>query len=172
MRIFHFLWESFKWEDVINENLNASDHFLNKPDCFGIYYITGSHFIYGQNTLLYLGKAQEQRFGYRLNQHDDFDITNIPAIKYLYIGKLLNRDDGNFNSWGDAINLSEKLFINSLLPAYNSQNIKGILQEDQYADIHICNWNDIGILLPEISGLRFSGKYWDQDKYPEKTLSE
>jgi len=85
---------------------------------------------------------------------------------------LLNRDDGNFNSWGDAINLSEKLFINSLLPAYNSQNIKGILQEDQYADIHICNWNDIGILLPEISGLRFSGKYWDQDKYPEKTLSE
>lgn len=172
MRIFHFTWESYNWEDVISENLNSTEHFLNGSDCFGLYYITGSHFIYGQETLLYLGKAQEQRFGFRLNQHDDFDNTNIPFIKKLFIGKLLKRDDGNEDSWGDAIDLSEKLFINCLVPALNSQNVKGLLNKEQYGDVLVCNWNDIGFILPEISGFRFSEKYWDQKKYPEKTLCE
>lgn len=172
MTIYHFTWESFEWDHVISENLNSNKHFLNESDCYGLYYITGSHFLYGQNTLLYLGKSQDQRFGYRLSQHSDFDFTNVPRINKLYIGKLLNRDDGNSKSWGEAINLSEKLFINSLLPAMNSQNIKGILDNEIYGEIVICNWNDIGFLLPEISGYRFSGKYWDEQKYPENPLTE
>lgn len=172
MKLFHFSWESYEWIDVISQNLNSNNHFLNNPDCYGLYYITGSHFVYGQNTLLYFGKSQDQRFGYRLYKHSDFDITNIPRINKLYIGKLLNRDDGNKETWGDAINLSEKVFINCLLPAMNSQNVKGILDQEVYGDLMICNWNDIGLLLPEISGYRFSGKYWDQSKFPEIPLSE
>lgn len=172
MRIFHFSWESYKWADVISQNLNSSNHFLNSPNCYGLYYITGSHFVYGQNTLLYFGKAQEQRFGYRLNQHDDFDVSNIPNINNLYVGKLLKRDDGNEKTWGEAIDLSESLFINCLIPAMNSKSIKWVLDDKKYGDILICNWDDIGFLLPEISGYRFSGKYWNQTNYPEIVLSE
>lgn len=52
----------------------------------------------------------------------------------------------------------------------NSSNLKWVADEKTYGDILICNWVDIGFLLPEISGYRFSGKYWDQDQYPEKLL--
>ncbi len=172
MQLYHIYWESFDWSEVISSTLDSPNHFLNGPDCYGLYYITGSHFIYGNNTLLYLGKAQEQRFGYRLNQHDDFDVTNIPSIKQLYIGKFIKRDSVNESNWGDVIDLSEKLIINSIIPAMNSSNIKGILDEKQFGEILICNWNDIGFLLPEISGFRFSSKYWDSNKYPEICLSE
>jgi len=172
MQVFHFTWESYDWTEMVSLKLDSSSHLLNKPDCYGLYYITGSHFIYGQNTLLYLGKAQEQRFGYRLNQHEDFCVTNIARINRVYIGKLLKRDDVTEENWGDAIDLSEKLLINSIIPAMNSNHIKWVLDENTYGNIHICNWNDIGFLLPEISGCRFSDKYWDTTKYPEITLSE
>lgn len=172
MQVFHFAWESYDWAEMVSGKLDKSTHVLNKPDCYGLYYITGSHFIYGQNTLLYLGKAQEQRFGYRLSQHEDFNVTNITNIHRLYIGKLLKRDSANEENWGDVIDLSEKLLINSMIPAMNSTHIKWVLDENTYGDILICNWNDIGFLLPEVSGYRFSNKYWDTTKYPENALSE
>lgn len=172
MKVFHIAWESYDWAEIISNKLDSSSNVINKADCYGLYYITGSHFIYGQNTMLYLGKAQEQRFGYRLSQHDDFSVTNIPNINRLYIGKFLKRDSVNEANWGDAIDLSEKLLINSMIPAMNSTSIKWVLDENIYGDILICNWNDIGCLLPEISGCRFSSKYWDLNKYPEIALSE
>ena len=83
MRVFHFKWESYKWEDVISTSLSSPNHFLNNSDCYGLYYITGSHYIYGKDILLYLGKAQDQRFGYRLNQHSDFDYREPLKMPFL-----------------------------------------------------------------------------------------
>lgn len=161
MRIFHFTWSSYEWADVISLGLGNPTHPLNGPDCFGLYYITGSHFVYGQETMLYLGKAQEQRFGYRLNQHEDFNTTNVPSIKKVYVGKLLAWDAATKETWGETIGLSETLFINSHLPAMNATGVKWVVDEKTFGDILICNWNDLGFVLPEISGARFSGKYWN-----------
>ncbi|HOC29869.1 MAG TPA: hypothetical protein PKH40_09320 [Treponemataceae bacterium] len=47
-----------------------------------------------------------------------------------------------------------------------------LVDSETYGDILVCNWGDIGFLLPEISGLRFTGKYWDPQAYPEKILTE
>jgi len=109
MKIFHFGWEKHQWQEVVSQKLDSPSHFLNTDNCYGLYYITGTHFVYGQNTLLYIGMAQEQKFGHRLNQHDDFDITNIPKIEYLYVGRLIERDDGTPENWNSAIDISEKM---------------------------------------------------------------
>jgi len=122
--------------------------------------------------MLYIGKAQLQRFGYRLSQHDDFIVTNIPRISRIYVGKLLERDQANMENWGDVIHLTENLFINSHVPAMNAMSVKWLLDEETYGDILVCNWGDIGFILPEISGYRFSSKYWNQQNYSEKTLTE
>ena len=64
------------------------------------------------------------------------------------------------------------MLINTHLPAMNSNGVKWVLDESRYGDILVCNWGDIGNILPEISGFRFSSKYWDKDKYPAKYMQE
>jgi hypothetical protein len=45
---------------------------FNKSDDYGLYQIYGTHSIYGIDTLLYIGKAQEQKFCVRIPQHQNW----------------------------------------------------------------------------------------------------
>lgn len=162
VKIYHLLWEKVEYQDF--ESLNEKKH-------YGIYQIYGDHPIYGRDILLYIGKAQEQTFAQRLSQHDDFEETNLRITK-LYIGMFLNMDDNNYVNWGDSIDEAEKILIKAHCPAYNSSMIKGIITDDSLSNIVIFNWGDFGQLLPEISGLRFSKKYWDNWDEKAKYLEE
>ena len=43
------------------------------PRDYGLYQIYGHHPAYGQDVLLYIGKAQDQNFGVRLDRRWEFD---------------------------------------------------------------------------------------------------
>lgn len=57
----HIEWEGPKLLSDINN--------LNDPKYdYGVYQIYGGHPVYGTNILLYIGKADKQTFGVRINQ--------------------------------------------------------------------------------------------------------
>jgi hypothetical protein len=158
VEIVHLLWKEYEWND------NVFTKFNSKND-YGIYQIYGDHPVYGENTLLYIGKARKQTYSVRLEQHNDLIESHISKFRKLYLSYFCNTEDINYKNWGDYIDFSEKLLINSHFPAYNSQDIKGVIDKDFFKnEILILNWEERGKLLPEVSSLRYSYYYWS-DKH-------
>ena len=61
VKLIEIEWEGpFTMEEISNKN---------KSDDFGIYMAYGQHRIYGENVLLYVGKAEQQKFSVRILQH-------------------------------------------------------------------------------------------------------
>lgn len=138
---------------------------------FGLYQIYGDHPVYGDDKLLYIGKAQMQTFKKRLFQHGDFNETHIKRFTRIHIGRIKKSNSDNLKTWGEIINNIEALLISSHFPAYNSTGIKGILTKKDLENILIVNEGDYGSLLPEISGFKYTYKLWDSKKYPDEFLS-
>ena len=57
---------------------------------YGVYQLYGAHFVYGDDVLRYIGKAAEQTFGVRLQQHvqdwlaDEHDVRRVA----VYVGRV------------------------------------------------------------------------------------
>ena len=155
MEIIHLNWEEYDWNDGF-EQFNEKKH-------YGIYQVYGDHPVYGENALLYIGKAREQTYSARLSQHDDFIYTHLSTFRRLHLSYFLKSDDINYDNWGESIDLVEKVLINSHCPAYNAQDVKGILDDKTIGkDVLILNWGARGKLLPEVSSLRYSYYYWNK----------
>ena len=123
----------------------------------GIYQIYGSHPLYGNDVLLYIGKAQAQTFCTRIKQ-EGWEITNDPNTIKVYIGRLIGEKSVSKREWKTQINLAEKLLIYSHAPAYNSSNLNS-LPEKEVVETTVFNWGSHRQLYPEVSGRRWSSKY-------------
>lgn len=132
---------------------------------FGIYQFYGCHPVYGLDTLLYIGKAQEHPFSSRMcgDYHQiRFGKYWTPADMSLNIGRLVGSSTPSDQEWSNEINLAEKLLIYAHSPAWNSQELNlQITQDHELFNIHVFNWGKYKRLLPEVSGRRYA---WD---YPE-----
>lgn len=159
VKLFHVSWEKYDWENIDLDQLNEGHH-------YGIYQIYGTHPIYGKDSLLYIGKAQDQTFGNRLKQHWDFDVNHFSEISYLHIG-MIQKWDGYANhvNWGDVINDIERVLIVANCPAFNSIGIKGTVETKYIEHLLVINWGNYGRMLPEVSSLKYSSKYWDAKNY-------
>ena len=71
----------------------------------------GTHTIFGQNSLLYIGKAEQQKFKHRFIQHKEWMHREISDLE-IYIGRI-----GGVNPplsdkiWTESIDCAEKLLI-------------------------------------------------------------
>jgi len=155
MKIIHLVWREFEWDESIYTEFNT------KKD-YGIYQIYGDHPVYGENTLLYIGKTREQTYSLRLSQHNELNECHISKFRKLHLSYFCITEDVNRNNWGDYIDLSEKLLINAHFPAYNLQEIKSPLKKVFKKNILILNWEERGKLLPEVSSLRYSYHYFNK----------
>jgi hypothetical protein len=132
---------------------------LNEDIDFGIYQIYGSHPLYGNDVLIYIGKAQAQTFYTRIKQ-EGWENTNDPNTIKVYIGRLIGKKSVSESEWDTQINLAEKLLIFSHAPALNSSNLNS-LPEKELVEITVFNWGSHRQLYPEVSGKRWSSKYDD-----------
>ncbi|NQT76432.1 MAG: hypothetical protein HQ565_01875 [Bacteroidetes bacterium] len=126
---------------------------------YGIYQIYGTHAIFGENTLLYIGKAQEQTFAARISQHKEWLFEELGELKY-FIGQLGGIKLATEKEWTQEINDAEKLLIYFSSPPYNSQNI------NDYGDVSetiILNFGKRNRLPMEVSTL-----YYESDFGKEK----
>jgi hypothetical protein len=161
IQIIHLLWREHQWSDDIYKKFNSSED-------YGIYQIYGDHPVYGENLLLYIGKAQDQTYSMRLTQHFNGGFiteSHIPKFTRLHLSYFCKTDGVNNDNWGEYIGLVEKILINAHFPAYNSQEIKGVMDKEQFKkELLIMNWEERGKLLPELSSLRYSYHFWDDKR--------
>jgi len=99
------------------------------PD-YGLYQIYGWHPIHKDNTLLYVGKAQEQTFSERFKQHNSKEGL-LGDEKYknkikVRLGRLKDSKylkDNSWRLWNMDINIAESILIHKYSPNYNSSGL-------------------------------------------------
>lgn len=161
IKVINILWEKIPFDfEIIKTKNSESD--------FGLYQVYGKHNVYGQNALLYIGQSNIQKFSNRLKDRWEF-IESSCIPKFICLGKIVKSKNASepfeyeINEWEKIINIAEKILIKTHTPAMNKQDVTGLFNKEQDENYLILNWGDYGKLLPEVSNLRFSYKYWDYE---------
>jgi len=128
----------------------------NEEIDYGIYQIYGNHPVYGNDVLLYIGKAAYQTLGKRISQENWLD-TNDSNNTKIYVGRFHGFRNPTEIEWELEIDLAERLLIYVHKPAYNARSISS-LKDSEFQDIHILNWGNYRSLFPEVSGIRWTSK--------------
>jgi len=124
---------------------------------YGIYQVYGHHPLYGHSVLLYIGLANDQTFGVRLNQEGWLYGTDPYNVQF-YVGRLAGRRAVTYEEWGERIKQAEKLLIYAHLPAFNTSNTKSI-PEAYVLRNRVFNWGAYRSLFPEVSGDRYTSRF-------------
>jgi hypothetical protein len=142
-----------KWEGPYNNNLKDSIVID-----IGIYQIYGLYPSHNRNSLLYIGKTDID-FLQRLEQHKwiqgidwEKQISDSNNIE-IYLGKIEKK-------YTIYLNKIESLLIFAHKPIFNIKEKNSIPEYDD--PIRILNWENFKYLMPEVSTLRWSKKYWDK----------
>ena len=137
-------WEGpYSLSDVILKMIDGGRPPHYDGEDYGIYQIYGRHILNGDDTLLYVGKATNQRFSTRFKQHKRWLINEEKIRIYLgrtYHPKRHDKDD-NWDTWKRDMELAEKLIINKYSPNYNSRSISQPPKLGKYQRIEL---NHIG----------------------------
>jgi hypothetical protein len=132
--------------------------FCDDDKDYGLYQIYGAHQLYGNDVLLYIGKAVRQTFGVRIKQ-EEWEYENDPLGYKIYLGRFIScATKISGDEWNRSIDIAEKLLIFAHKPCRNSSNLN-FVKEDDIQDIFVYNWGAYRQLLPEVSGLRWSSKF-------------
>ena len=154
MRVIHLQWEGPLTIDQAEAKRGAED--------YGIYQFYGHHPAYGRDALLYLAKAQDRRFGVRIAEYHLGEWDNITSI---HLGRISDAGrQPSAEDWGKLIEQVESLLIYAHKPSFNAKSIKNI-DHSALESLHVLNWGDFRSLLPEVSGERFTMKYWSLENY-------
>jgi len=131
---------------------------------WGVYQIYGCHPVYGNDVLLYIGKAERQTFGKRLSAEKWWDYLPDPTNTSVYFGRLAGEMASSNDTWDKMIDRAERLLIFTHRPAWNAQMNLGTLDKE-LQDIHLFNWGAHRRLLPEVSGGRWTARLSTMEKY-------
>ena len=135
-----------------NKNISVNDEYKD----FGVYQVYGFHPIYGNDVLLYIGKAAQQTFAKRLSQEAwEFNVDHKNIT--FYVGRLFSDTQPNSeDEWDNMIDQAERMLIYAHEPARNSSNILNVTKDKaklkEFKNIRIFNYDNYRSLMPEISG--------------------
>jgi hypothetical protein len=152
-RVFDVFWEgSYSWG---NHNQSIRDSHV-------LYALYGSHPVYGQNALLYIGMT-ERGVGIRLSEHADWieDESDQIKIRVASMGEITSwegwdEEDRYPRAKREDVEAAEALLIYAHQPAYNTRNKESL---EKARAIRIFNTGKYGSLLPEISCRYFSDNW-------------
>jgi hypothetical protein len=154
--LVHIQWSGPYPFGRVGEFTRASD--------YGIYQVCGRHPVYGAPALLYLGKAQEQTFGVRLQQENWRAWQEDHGSIEVYLGRLSGSATPDNVVWNEQIARAERLLIYAHRPAHNAMGLNRN-SDPEVGSLHILNWGERGCLLPEVSGARWSARFAVMDSY-------
>jgi hypothetical protein len=143
-KLLRLVWEGpLTYREVIGKAANTD---------YGLYQIYAHHTVFGPNSLVYIGKAEQQTFAVRFTQHWENWLTNEREAT-IYLGRVWwedRRQDDEWAEWAQLVSDAEKLLIHWHTPPYNSQ----FITEYSGRPLHVQCWGDRGRLLPEFSSHR------------------
>ena len=141
--------------DYDGENYMLKKAKLDDKIDFGVYQVYGFHPVYGNNVLLYIGKAKEQTFAKRLSQEGweyNADYKNLQ----IYVGRLFSNEELTLSKWSEFVDIAESMLIYAHAPAMNSSNILNISKDKKklkkFENVRIFNYDECRSLFPEVSG--------------------
>ncbi|MBU3677188.1 MAG: hypothetical protein FGM54_08440 [Chitinophagaceae bacterium] len=144
---------------------------LNSPTDFGVYTVYGTHNIFGINTLLYIGKAEDRSFGERLPEHEEEWCLEWHHIDLkFYIGRFGSTNPiTDNNKWKEMISKSERLLINHCKPPFNAKDIKNI---SDIRELTLFNFGKRQNIPAVISSQWIHSDWWKDDwkEYSNTTL--
>lgn len=106
------------WEGPFSVD-EAIEKFNNQETDYGLYQIYGNHNVNGTDNLLYVGKAQNNIFRYRFEDHKKSWIDKEPSKVELYVGRFFDEKQPTTQDWDNYIDASEKMIIYHCQPSYN-----------------------------------------------------
>ncbi len=154
IQYIHIVWEGpLTLPDVYKRNKEGYDH--------GVYQVYGSHPVYGLKTLIYIGEARLQTFRERIKQEDWWKTFDDQSNVEIYIGRLAGFETPSDSTIDKQIEDAERLLIRAHLPAYNQRIFFSSAAQKRLSSIHVLNWENRGLLLPEVSGAFWTNKFDD-----------
>ncbi len=120
-------WEGpFNIEEIIKDKID--ERYDVKSNDIGLYQVYGSHPLYGDGVLVYIGRTKNKN-GFKSRLKDRWVIENgsdSDNVK-IYLGTIFS-DSEKFDKEDKKgmIEKSEILLINAMKPAYNSSNIQSV----------------------------------------------
>ena len=139
---------------------------LNGDTDYGLYQVYNVHPVYGADTLVYIGKADELTFAARFGQPDyrwmgdDYAPWEDNGCRIrIHTGRVYvkhNENGPRSDTWSNWIARAEHLLIYAHSPAWNANYVRTPPGHPVYHEVHVLNWGQYGRLLPEVSGARFT----------------
>ncbi len=150
MEEVHIEWEGpLTLSEVENRNDPVRD--------VGVYQIYGPHYAYGAYVLLYIGKTEKQTFAKRIRDHGWHLYERGQEVR-VHLGRLVLLPDNDINDVTPLIDRVESLLIYVHGPGYNASKIGDPPKDPELQALHVFNWRNHGVLLPEVSGKRWFSK--------------
>ncbi len=148
-------WEGpFTAEEVVSKGINQKEY-DNTADKIGLYQIYGTHPLYGNDVLLYIGRTKN-KFKNRLRNRWVIENGNDSENVKIYLGTIYSpRETITDDDEKKKIEKAEVLLINALKPAYNSSNVQSVgklYMENRYL---VKNMNNYRNLYPILSSEYF-----------------
>jgi excinuclease UvrABC nuclease subunit len=140
---------TLEWTVAFPEKEGFAKYLFNVPEKSGLYQIYGWSETYGENALLYIGKANNLKI--RLYQHfnEDSSISRQQALSIRYaVHRGLEVGENIFD-----LEALESILIAVHKPSMNSQNINSLKQRNEY--ILIQNHGERGAL-----NIQITNSYW------------
>lgn len=145
----------YTYEEIIN-NIDKVGYRVKPSNKGGLYQIYGTHPVYGDNVLVYIGKT-DQEFSNRLKGRNvivgNSDTNNV----HIYLGVIHYDDDKEKRDVSTDIARAESLLIHYHKPSNNSSNINSLKYWDE--DITVINIGQYRKLHCVISTRGFTKEY-------------
>ncbi len=159
----HIEWDGPHRLDAVTSLIGSTD--------YGVYQIYGGHPVYGNTALLYIGLAAGQHFGERIAQETQWLDNRDAGRVEVYVGRLSGSTTPDDDTWDKHIKLAERLLIFAHSPPMNTQKNLSTLEPD-LRFVRVLNWARHRDLLPEVSGDRWTSRYYDIPNYHQFSDTE
>ncbi|MBA1420974.1 MAG: hypothetical protein FAF03_09030 [Epsilonproteobacteria bacterium] len=157
MQEINIWWEGpFAQEEIIDNSIDKSKY-DNTAEKIGLYQVYGSHPLYGNDVLLYIGRTKgKSGFKSRLKNRWVIEYGNDANNVKIYLGTIYSdRMTIIPQEENRQIDLAEVLLINALKPAYNSSNIQSVGTQYIEKKYLVKNMNNYRNLYPILSSEYF-----------------
>ncbi len=157
MKEIDIWWEGPFDQDEIIDNDIDKNFYDNTADKIGLYQIYGTHPLYGNDVLLYIGRTKGKKgFLDRLKNRWVIENGNDAENVTIYLGTIYSANITiSPEEENRQIDLAEVLLIFALKPAYNSSNIQSIGRQYLEKKYLIKNMNNYRNLYPVLSSEYF-----------------
>jgi hypothetical protein len=117
--LIHIVWEGpLSIKAVLNLRMQA-----DYGHDYGLYQIYGTHSIFGQDALLYLGHADERTFMGRLPWYGDHWEQHEADQYQVYLGRFGGWEPIDDRRWGKLIHNAKVITVYNVSPPYNRTQI-------------------------------------------------